>query len=335
MVSEAGLPEALAQAPPSDVFDVPPVAVNFADPGRQYPLHTKAAAWASAACYHASGSADEAAAARIEEACRFYRIGGEWDRLREAATAKKAAAPQGRYALPGRRLYPLDTPEQVKEALDYLGRHAAGLGVDCREFAANTLKAAAELGGHYPLTALARAEAEAGLGRPAETAAEAFALRAKLARFEGRGELASELEKAASAPVTDPAEAAGVLRAVDRRCGWDLTDPMGLLCGATPSSARAELAGVVKAASGAWYARGDLEAVGDGVLSEAFGLPPVVSQETRLGLLADPVKGAAYEALLADAGVRPREQAARPRPDWAALAAPSGRLGPAGSAAAP
>ena len=314
-------PAAVTAAPVEDIFDVPKVAANFADGGYTYPISTPAAAWASAAAYHDSGADDPATAGRIKDACDRHRLSGEWDRLK-AAAARPAPA-EGRYALPAAKKYPLDTAAQVKAACAYLPPHADRLsGAERVEYAANVLKAAADLKVDLAPDGLYRLEAEAGLSRPADGWRNELTTRAGLAKLAGDADLVGLFEKAAAGPSADhvgafrnPAELAELLRSVDRRMGWSLPDPLLGVSGDTPSSAAAKLAGAVKAASGNWYLLDDLDRVPDAPLVELFGLPPVLSKEAKAALLADPGRGAAAEAVVAGYA-EPAERAPRRRLDW-------------------
>lgn len=240
----------------------------------------------------------------------------------KAATDARAAADAARaYALPAARKYPLDLPEEVKAAADYFATYADRLGAaDRREFAANLAARAGDLGALPPAT-MDRLQKEAGMGLHCFHGP--FEVRAELADRTGRPELADALRKAA-AEFTDPKagpEAAAVLRDVDRRCGWDLPDPIDGLTPTTPASAREKLAGAVEAASGNWYRLEDLERVPPEV-SALYGLPPVASAE-GYGRLLRSKQAAAFEEVAADYGALPVERPTR-QVDWAGLAAAAG-----------
>lgn len=317
-------PAAVLAAPPGDLFDRPVLRRDYADDGRQYPVHTKLAAWASAAAYHDAGSDHPEVGARIRRACDVHRLWGEWDRLKAAAAADRAArAPRvTRWALPDRKKYPLDTAEQVKAAAAYFARYADRLpAADRKTYAGELVKAAAGTGG-LPPAALARLEAEAGLGRPAADPGLAFRTRAAAAVDPALK--AALLKAAAAAGGLDPLGAADLLRRVDRRVGWDAPDPLAQLVGETPTTAREKLAGVVEAATGNWYRLADLDRVPDATVAAVFGTGPVVSRDAKAGLLKAASTARAFEDVLRGHGVAPAERARRPRVDWAGLAAAGG-----------
>lgn len=318
-------PESVRAAPDVDLVNHAPLAVNFADRGRTYPVHTAKAAWASAAFYHAGGSTDSAVADRIKKACETHRLFGEWEKLAASARPAPPDAPT-RYALPAVRKYPVDTADQVKAAAAYFALYADRLeAADRREFAANVVKAAAAHPGALGTDAANRLELEAGLGRLADGWKRAFDDRARLAAAENLPELAEAIKEASSAPPPDTAVAAAMLREVDRRNNWKLDDPLAVLADETPTTARMKFASLAKAADGSWYSREDLAAVPDDAVSSLFGAPVVVSDSYKAALLADPTKCASFRVVLADHGVHAVEEAPRPRVDWAALAGGSGK----------
>lgn len=322
-------PDRVTAAPPAALFDPPPVACNFADAGRTYPLHAPAAAWASAAAYHDAGATDPAAGERIKAACVYYGLSAEWDRLAAARPAGPVAPPPDRWALPEQRRYPLDTAAAVKAAADYFARYADRLAAaDRRTFAGELVKAAADHPGVVDPAGVWRLEAEAGLGRPAPGWEAEARWRAKMAADAGEPGLAAAIEKAAAEAAQDQVgapvgtyrtagELAALMRAVDRRMGWELDDPLPGLVGDTPSTARAKLAAAVEAASGAWYARADLDRVPDAACA-AVGLGPIVARATKAAALA---ASPAFERLALAHGVVPVRAAPRARVDWAAVAA--------------
>lgn len=307
----------------SDLFSAAPLRVNFADAGRQFPVHTPSAAWASAAHYHAAGCDDPAVGGAIKSAFARHRLFGEWDRLAEVARPKaEKSASAGRYAVPSANKYPIDTPELVKKAAEYFEAHADRFRDDERkEYALNLAKAAADFRGTLPDAQLYRLEAEGGMGRLSSGWKQAFDDRIKVATRENLPDLAKALTEAASVPPEDPTKAAQHLRRIDRVNRWELNDPLGVMIDLTPTKAAAELASVVKAADGSWYAKADLGAVPDDTVHHLFGTPPVLSAAGRAELLKSAASCGAFRAVLADHGVHPVEHAPRRRVDWAAEAA--------------
>jgi hypothetical protein len=318
-------PGDIGACPPGDVFGVPKVACNFADPDYQYPTHTAAAAWVSAATYHDTGSEHPHVAARIKAACEFHRLWGEWDRLEQTAkearekTAKQASV--RRWALPAERKYPLDTPEQVKLAGDYFMRYADALtDADRRTFAAETAKAAHAVGWGGKSQDLQLLEAEGGLCRPAADPKIPFLARAKYASDKNLSDLAAALMKAAEAAGIDPVADAAVLRRIDKRAGWNYGNPIHETTGETVTAVRQKIASAARAASGNWYNVSDLRQLPTDLVTTTMGVGPVVSEPLLRGLLTDPTKAASFEQVLRDAGVRPVSTPPRRRVDWAAEA---------------
>lgn len=326
VMTKYAAPEAVVECHPDDLFDVPKVAANFADRDYQYPTHTAAAAWVSAAAYHETGSDNEYVATRIKAACDFHRLWGEWDRLAGRAaqdrqkTTKSAAVT--RWALPAAQKYPLDTPEQVKQAGAYFLRYAGEFSdADRRTFAAETAKAAHALGWAGDPHDLHRLEAEGGLCRPAADPKRPFLLRAKTAAENpSLSGLAAALLKAATEAGRDPVADAAALRKIDKRAGWNYDNPIAETTGETVSQVRAKVAAAAKAVSGNWYNVADAAAVPPAFLTAALGVGPIVAGPAVRALLADPVKSAAFEQILNDAGVRPVSAAPRARVDWGSLA---------------
>lgn len=324
LMTKFAAPSAVSAAPVQSVHDAADVAANFADPfgRREYPIHSPASAWASAAFYHSTGSTDPEVAGRIKEACYRHRLFGEWERLEAAArpAAVKTAAASA-YALPAAGRYPIDTPEQIKSASDYFHVHAAAFpDADRREFARNTARAANRYPDLLPAERLHRLQAEAGLGRLSGSWKSAFEVRIRLAEIENQTDLASALKSASASPPEDTAAAAALLRRVDRVNGWRVADPLDVIVDLTPAKAAADLSTVVKSADGSWYRRADLARVPDSTVAVLFGAPPVASGEYRAGLLKSAETAKAFQAVLADHGVRPVREA-RARVDWARLAA--------------
>lgn len=319
-------PAKVLDADPGDLFGPPKVASNFADPGYQYPVHTPAAAWVSAAVYHQAGSDDPEVAERIKAACDDHRLWGEWDRLKAAAAPPPP--PEPAWALPAVKKYPLGTAADVKQAATYFVTYADRLSTaDRRTFAAETVKAAAAQAATLDPAVRDRLEAEAGLGYPAPPAAwrAECEKRAYMVK-DTNGKLAETLTKLAASyldgvPVTeDPVEAAATLRELDKVAGLDLTDPLRGLVAETPSSARAKLASAVRAASGNWYSLKDLDRVPDQTAAELRPGPVVWSKEAKARLLEDGPTAGVFEQILVDHGAEPVARAPRPRVDWASLA---------------
>jgi hypothetical protein len=110
-----------------DFVSLEPVDVTgagvYADDAQQLPLHTKAAAYTSAALHYAYGDPDPVVEQRLHKAAAAFDILGDVDsaqqhftNLRAAAVVKSAAAPaESLYALEvdGRRYYMLKTAEDV------------------------------------------------------------------------------------------------------------------------------------------------------------------------------------------------------------------------------
>jgi len=316
-------PAAVRGEPVDAAVSPAPVAANFADPfgRREYPIHTPAAAWASAARYHDTGSDDPAVAARLKEACDRHRLFGEWDRLKAARAEPAAPPPPAAYALPAAKKYPVDTAEQVKAAAAYFSSYADQFDPqDRREFAANTAKAAAAFPGAVDAPTLSRLQAEGGFGRLAKGWKTAFEVRARMAELTGEGALAAAIKAAAAAAPADPVAAVILLRRVDKAAGWAMTDPQEAVIDLTPAKAAEELKDAVRAADGTWYRKSALAAVPDATLCELFGAPPVASAAYREGLLKAADTSTRFREVLADHGVEPAA-VPKARPDWKKLAA--------------
>lgn len=341
-------------AAPTSVLDAPidhlttrPVVRNgYADDARTYPVHSPAAAWVSAAFYLESGAPDTKVAASIRDALTTYRLGREWARMEvlEATerTAKEAAAAPKRFALPAEKKYPIDTPEEIKRAAAYFMEHKDRFsGSNRRTFAAEVVKAAGDDSIRIDLDTAWRLESEAGLGRLAPSWKRVFHSRIKLASLNGNADLTTVLEKEASAAPSDPVALAGMLREVDRACKWDLPDPLTELISDTPTTATEKLAGLVRSATGKWYAKAALDAIPDKLITDLFadapslsfidldttdvrgqsarfGLP-VVSSAKKAELLMDPKFCDRLEAVLSDHDTQPVGQDPV-KTDWAALA---------------
>lgn len=320
LMTKFAAPAAVAGADDADLTNHAPLAVNFADRERTYPIHTPKAAWASAAFYHATGSSDDTVASRIKEACVRHRLFGEWDRL--SAVARPGDTPPAvHYALSEPNRYPLQSPGQLKSAADYFATYADRFDpMDRREFALSVVGAMERHPGTLTEKVAAVFEAEAGLGRLAGDWKWAFDDRIRLATMENQPELVEALKEASSVPPPDIAVAAAVLREVDQRNRWKLDDPLAAMSDLTPTEARRKLAGVTLAADGSWYEKAALDAVPDEAVSALFDAPVVVSSATRSELLASPEKSAAFRQVLADHEVFPVEEPRR-RVDWAAVAA--------------
>lgn len=333
VLTKYAAPDDVLGAPPEDLFVPENVAVNFADARRTYPIHTKAAAWISAAYYHDSGSDDAVVGDRIKLACQYHQIGKEWNKL-ASLRPQHVETQVTYYALPAAKKYPLDTPEQVKAADEYFTKYASYFPAeDRRTYAGEMVKAAIR----HPqaVTDLWRLEAEAGLGLPAEGWETEFAQRAKKALELGDEDLAAVLDKTAvdfkqqiidrqvspMGTFTNAGELSDLLKKADRKYGWNYGDPLGGLVGDTPSTAGKKLAGVVRSAAGNWYVKEAVDAVPDNLFTELVGCGPVVSRETKLGLLQDATKVAAVERLLNLHNVEPVERAKPQRVDWEKLAA--------------
>lgn len=320
LVSDYAAPDYVMEASSDDLF-AGKTAVDFADPAtRLYPIHTKAAAWMSAAAADdgAAGPLNPYAAARLATALRAYKL----EQPVKTAAALKTAADElaaRRYALPTAGRYPIQFAEEVKAAAEYFSTYGSRMDpADRREFAANTARRAVELD-CLAAGVLDKLQKEAGEGLGASAAP--FALRAEAAERTGRPALAVELRKAAAdytSPVDAP-EAAALLRSVDATCGWDFPDPIDGLVTATKASAAAALDGVVRAESGNWYLVTDLDRL-PAAVKAAYGAPPVLSRGGYERLLTSKV-AAGFEGVIADYGVRPAEPAPRRQADWAGLAA--------------
>jgi hypothetical protein len=320
LLTKYAAPTHVTDAAATDVMAPPAVRVNFADDARTYPVHTPAAAWVSAAAYHDAGAAHPTVGAAIKRACDAHGLTGEWERLEGLRPGPVKAASAGRFALPAERKYPLDTAAQVTAAAAYHTAYAHLMPADARQtYAAETVKAAAAVGG-LSFHETCRLEREAGLGRRADDWERVFVVREKLAAAEDAGLVAALAEArgvfAKSGDDCAPA-AATVLRALDRARGWKLSDPLEGLIGWTPAAAKAALDGVVKAASGAYYARADLDRVPDDVIVAALGLDaPVLDGTAKAAALSSATTGGVVEQLLADVGVKPVNPAPRDRVTW-------------------
>jgi hypothetical protein len=321
-------PEDVRESHPDDVFAVPKVACNFADRDYHYPTHTAAAAWVSAAMYHATDSDHPYVAERIKAACDFHRLWGEWERLEKAAKEERTRVVKFagviRWALPAAQKYPLDTAEQVKQAAAYFARYADEFSdADRKTFAAETAKAAYNLGWTGRAEDLHLLEAEGGLCRPSADPKRPFLARAKYAADGKIMDLAAALVKAADEAGKDPVEDAAILRRIDKRAGWNYGNPIHETTGETVSAVRKKIASAAKAVSGNWYNVADIGRVPAGFLSQALGAGPVMSEPVFRRLLSDPTKSAAMEQILENHGVKPVSVAPRERTDWAALASRS------------
>jgi hypothetical protein len=302
-----------------------PAVGGYADPGTNtYPIHTKAAVWASVAAYHDNGRPDSGPVAdRLKAACAFWRMGDAWAEMKEAALVSRPGVIH--YAIPYEKRYPLDRPEQLKAAAAYLEDHRGSFSPEeARTFASSLLARNAVLG---VLTAGEKVAAEitAGYGTPAADWRDEFSVRTTLAKAAGDNELVAAV-KAAEAAVdggADPYAAADLLRQVDRRMKWALPDPAGRLTAVTPSAKWAAATAHARAADGSWYRVADLAAVPADAWDAVLGGGVVSAAAKRAAALADPATFPAAARLLADHGVRPAEAAPEvlPKTDWAAAAA--------------
>lgn len=331
------IPDRLLEKRASDLLAPPAIAGAFADRDRTYPIHTAAAAWASAAAYHDGRSTDLDVAKRIKDACDWFGISSEWDRLEKLRPAEVQAPTTQKWALPDAARYPLDDERQVKAAVNYFNRYGARLPAgDRRTFAHSLVKVA----GDHPTVLqgqqLWRLEAEAGLGQAHPDWRTEIDWRRKRALDRGDKGLAEALEKAAGDVKIDTGgngrggvltremgtfrnagELAELLKQADRRYGWNHGEPIEGLVGETPSTARAKLAGTVKAASGDLYCLSDLDQVPDHVCADVAGMGLIVSRQAKAEKLAS---SADFERLVRKQGVQPIERARR-RVDWKSLAA--------------
>lgn len=319
IVTDYAAPDYVLGASSDDLFGAG-TAAGFADPvTRLYPVHTKAAAWLSAAAADEAGETRPEVLDRLARAARQHGV-GPVTRTDEAKAAAAAADASRRFALPAARSYPIDHPEQVKAATAYFDRYADRLPTtDRRAFAANVAARAEELD-CLPDDALDRLQKEAGEWSPGSDGVltDAVRVRVALAETTGRPALADALSKAAAdGPGGDGVELAAHLRDVDRTCGWDLPDPLAGVT--TRAGARAKLAGAVAAASGNWYRVADLDRIPHEVLA-AYGAAPVLSRAGYERLLSSK-NAAALESVAADYGVFPVEAGPRRQADWAGLAA--------------
>jgi hypothetical protein len=75
LAAEYGAPDYVLEASSDDLFAGAKIASQFADRGGLYPVHTKAAAWLSAAAFADAGGADAETGARLQAALKACGIG--------------------------------------------------------------------------------------------------------------------------------------------------------------------------------------------------------------------------------------------------------------------
>lgn len=170
----------------------------FADPtGRNYPCHTKAACWNSAAEFAAAEVREPLVELRLREKAHVLGIGGH---VNELLTMPKTAAAGDAFALTldGVGHYPLRTPAEIKTAAAYLIKYAAEFdGDQQQQFAANVIVQGEKFGVETP-----ELEKFAGLGTtPLSWIREGLTARANV--LQGRG---SEHAKTAATILSDLAK---------------------------------------------------------------------------------------------------------------------------------
>lgn len=319
-------PNDVLDASVDTLFDVPRLPCNFADRRMEYPIHSKTAAWASAAGYLDSGESDGEIANRIREAWTYHRIPtSEWARLAKIAADSRQTTPAAvKYALADDRKYPVDTAEQIETAASYFHKYANQFDPETRKKYAHGLLSA-DTNGVLGLDTAARLEAEAGLAAPNLNWVEEFDKRAFMSPDPMLKDALTNVVTQIKAAGFDngrfhaAGEIADLLRQVDRRMGWDFPDPLLGLTGETPSTARAKLAKAVDGATGDWYAVEDLDRLPDTDFSAIVGGTPIVSRTAKVAALRDPKLGPLVATALEDYGVRPISKA-RPKTAWAEVA---------------
>lgn len=338
LLTQYAVPGRLLDKSASDLFEPPPISSAFADPSRSYPTHTAPATWLSAAAYHDSGSTDPSVGRRIKESCDWFGLSSEWDRLESCRPAEPKVAAVEKWALPDKKMYPIETDEEVKRAIAYFDEYSGRFEAeDRRTFAGELVKAAASRPELFSPDNLWRLEAEAGLGMPAENWRIEVEVRTKKARDADLPELAEAIEKSAMGvdygsgafqsrggalspgqEFRGAGELAELWRQLDRRMGWSHSDPLQGLVGETPSTAKAKLASATRSATGNWYRNEDLDRVPDQACSDLCNFGPVVSRAAKMAALADPTSP--FERLALTQGVRPIQSARPGRVDWSAEA---------------
>ncbi len=341
------MPERLLDRPVQDLIAPVKIAGMFADAEHTYPVHTPAAAWTSAAAYHDSLATDPELGRVIKEACDWFGISSEWDRLSAARPPAPVPAPVAMWGLPASQKYPLDSDRQVKFAIEYYQKYANRLSPDDRRtFAGQLVKAASDKPHLLSGDNLWRMEAEAGLGLPAPGWKTELLYRAKAAKELGYEDLSEALQKIASdshevggggdspngnfssaGSFRTAGELADILGKIDlgmwgngEKASWGKSSALEGLVGDTPSTVRAKLAQVVQGSSGRWYSIADLDRVPDELCSRLGGLGPIVSRRAKAEQLA---KSASFERLVESQGIEPLQSRAVPKTDWLAEAARS------------
>jgi len=178
--------------------DQPGEGREFADPGRRYPIHTKAAAWHSAALFADDAPPPSSAAAavrrKIDEAVARFRIWGDDEAVRAKqaghAAVDRDALPDDDFALLERndrgvvvrRSMSILNPRELKAAADRLRGSGLALPFEVRrDVAARILAKAAALGVALDDEDGGFLERTAALGTNTRAAvAEALAKRARL-----------------------------------------------------------------------------------------------------------------------------------------------------------
>jgi len=326
LIRRYGMPDRLLDKSAAEIFEGTPIRTGYADTAKTYPVHSPSSAWLSAAAYHDTASSDPVVGNRIKEACEWFGVGSEWDRL-EAIRPKEASAPPVKtWALPHCQKYPLDTEGQVKSAANYFEQWADRFSdEDRRIYAEQLVKAADVFPSAIDADRLWRFEAEAGLGLPTDNWKTEFSVRAKKARQLGATELADAIDKAAAdaeesinefGTFRNAGELANMWKKLDDRFKWGQDDPLRGMVSMTPSMARLKLASAVKAASGNWYLKSDLDRVPDEACFELCGMGPVVSLQAKVAAVSDP--SSPFEKLARSMGVEPIERAPQARVDWKA-----------------
>ena len=121
----------------------------FADRGqRRYPVHTKTATCESAA-HAVADKADVSVIGRIKEAAHIHGVTVEVSQVLHS-TQKEAVAEDQYWGIPDRKQYPLNHEKDIRDAITYLGKHAAQMPYDDRRvFASNLIDAVERTGGDF------------------------------------------------------------------------------------------------------------------------------------------------------------------------------------------
>lgn len=260
---------------------------SFADRAqRRYPVTSKTATCESAAAAVAD-KADDQVIRRIKEAAHIFGVTVEVSQILHASP-KVAEAAEEYWALPDRKLYPLNHAKDVEDAIGYLGKYASKLPYDDRRtFATNLLAAVPRTGGSFAGQGELKHALEITAGQgfcTKKEAAEAIQSREVLTRGSDRDDLTALRESIGPMPRLEReflVKLAGVLDDVDNAYQTNLPAPEEILFSTTDSLLAKTADEHIQLKDGSIYKRADLGRIpsdairgwlGDGMADEVCEL---------------------------------------------------------------